>query len=174
MNYKLQKSLVIGLFALAGVFAIVLPLCVLIFRNVDDPLLEHYSEFLHVDSMLKYCLDDDVYNGKGRFYLDGNTRRGESISDDGQLCSALLSLDIIEKADGVQENRIENLTPLVNYYVPFDGYAFIIVYEGDILCCEIHGDIFASSYYRYFDMDAGKTQELYTLAIEIRDNVNQG
>ena len=146
--------------------------CLLFSCRRPNPILEQYSDFLHVENMLEYCLTDGVYNGEGKFYLDGNTHFDEVVVDDGRLCSALLSLKLVETAADTQNSSMDNLTRLINYHVPFDDYAYVVVYEGDILGCEIYPDL-SIPYCRYFDLERGKALELYTLAVDVRDDANQ-
>lgn len=135
--------------------------------TITDTVEPYVAEFLNVDSMLEYCVKDGVYNGKGQYYLDGNTRHSEIINDDGRLCLEILSLSLSETAEGIQTNNIENSAPLISYYVPYDDYALIVVYEDDILGCEVHPDMLSLPHYRRFNLNEGIAKELHTLATEI-------
>lgn len=112
-------------------------------------------------------MKDGVYNGEGRYYLGGSDMYSKRIEDDGRLCSEFLSLELNETAEGIKTEHIPNLTSLVRYYVPYDDLAYIVIYENDIFGFEIHPDMISPSYYRYFDLEVGKAEELYRLAIEI-------
>jgi len=147
-------------------------LCLLASCDYSNPLLEQYSDFLYVHNILNYCMDDGVYNGKGRFYLEGNHSSDEKIKDDGQLCQALLSAEVEETKNGLRNNSIDDLTELVAYSVPSYCYSYVKVYEGDILGCELHTDS-SPSYYRYFFLRDGEAQGLYELALDVKEAVGE-
>lgn len=170
-NYKSGKLIFIAsIIIIVAVALMPVFIIVAIFAmpfTITDTVEPYIAEFLNVESMLEYCVKDGVYNGEGQYYLNGNTKRSESISDDGRLCLKILSLSLKETPEGIQSSSIDNSTPLISYYVPCDDYALIVVYEDDILGCEVHPDMFSLPYYRCFNLDAGTAKELYTLATEI-------
>lgn len=149
---------------------IVLPFIGLLFScQSDDSLIQLYIEYLNAERMLGYCIGNGIYNGQGRFRLDITNYNDASIVDDGRLCQAILSSEPTPTALDIQREPADDLTDLITYFVPYDDVAAVVIYADDYLGCEIHPDL-SPSYYRYYALTSGKAQELYELAIDIKDS----
>lgn len=135
---------------------------------VDDSMPQYCSDFLYIQNMLKYCMTDSTYNGKGEYYIGSIASTNKIIHDDGRLFYAFSSVQATEKKE---QDYIRNLKYLVRYNVPYNDFAYVSICEGDIIECMVAPDL-SPSYRRYFDLKKGKSQELYYLAVTIRNDSN--